>query len=260
MPDRAFALVNADDKNGFVMLQNTGAKKVSYALKTAADFKAGILEQTTTGMLLRIEGAELWVRLIGDFNAYNLLAVFSTARLLGMEKQSVLRLMSELETVSGRFDSFVSQTNILTVVDYAHTPDALKSVLQTLGRLKNGKGRIITVLGCGGNRDQAKRPKMGNIAACLSDQVIFTSDNPRFENPALILNQMESGVLNEHQTKTVSITDRNQALKMACQLAESGDILLIAGKGHERYQEIEGMRHPFDDKKKCQQWLQAFKK
>jgi UDP-N-acetylmuramoyl-L-alanyl-D-glutamate--2,6-diaminopimelate ligase len=210
--------------------------------------------------LMALEGQEVWVRLIGDFNAYNLLSIYATANLLGMESQEVLRLMSELNSVDGRFDYTISKENILTIVDYAHTPDALKNVLQTIEGLRTGSGKIITVMGCGGDRDQDKRSKMGHIASFLSDHVIFTSDNPRFEDPQVILDQIEAGVLPENSKKTLAITDRKQAIKAACKLAKSGDILLVAGKGHESYQEIEGVRIPFDDKTITRLVLEALEK
>jgi UDP-N-acetylmuramoyl-L-alanyl-D-glutamate--2,6-diaminopimelate ligase len=260
LPKAAFALVNADDKNGAVFLQNTKAKKGTYALKTMADFRAKIVERNVSGMLLALEGKEVWVRLIGDFNAYNLLSIYATANMLGMDSQEVLCLMSELNSVDGRFDYTISKENILTIVDYAHTPDALKNVLQTIEGLRTGSGKIITVMGCGGDRDQDKRSKMGHIASFLSDHVIFTSDNPRFEDPQVILDQIEAGVLPENSKKTLAITDRKQAIKAACKLAKSGDILLVAGKGHESYQEIEGVRIPFDDKTITRLVLEALEK
>ena len=225
-----------------------------------ADFRAKIVERNVSGMLLALEGKEVWVRLIGDFNAYNLLSIYATANMLGMESQEVLRLMSELNSVDGRFDYTISKENILTIVDYAHTPDALKNVLQTIEGLRTGTGKIITVMGCGGDRDQDKRAKMGHIASFLSDHVIFTSDNPRFEDPQVILDQIEAGVLPENSKKTLAISDRKQAIKAACKLAKSGDILLVAGKGHESYQEIEGVRIPFDDKKITRLVLEALEK
>jgi UDP-N-acetylmuramoyl-L-alanyl-D-glutamate--2,6-diaminopimelate ligase len=260
LPKTAFALVNTDDKNGAVFLQNTKAKKVTYALKTIADFRAKIVERNVSGMLMAVEGQEVWVRLIGDFNAYNLLSIYAIANLLGIESQEVLRLMSELNSVDGRFDYTISKENILTIVDYAHTPDALKNVLQTIEGLRTGSGKIITVMGCGGDRDQEKRSKMGHIASFLSDQVIFTSDNPRFEDPQVILDQIEAGVLPENSKKILTISDRKQAIKTACKLAKSGDILLVAGKGHESYQEIEGVRIPFDDKTITRLVLEALEK
>ncbi len=247
LPKTAFALTNADDKNGLVMLQNTQAKKYTYALKQIADFKAQILENRFSGLLLRINHQELWVKLIGVFNAYNLLAIYATADLLGLEPLETLQLMSTLESVSGRFQYQVSKNNITTIVDYAHTPDALKNVLETINQIRTGNEELITVVGCGGDRDKEKRPKMGNIAATLSTKVLFTSDNPRTEDPEQIIREIEAGVQPQHFKKTMSITNREQALKTACQLAQEGDIILVAGKGHETYQEINGERFDFDD-------------
>jgi len=247
LPSKAFALVNVDDKNGEVMLQNTKAKKYTYALKSYADYKAQILENQFTGLLLKINNHELWAKLIGNFNAYNLLAIFGTAELLGLEQLEVLQLMSNLESVDGRFQYLVTEKNITAIVDYAHTPDALKNVLETINSIRTGNETLITVVGCGGDRDAQKRPIMGKIAALLSTKVVFTSDNPRTENPNVIIEQIEAGVPPEHYKKTVSISDRKQAIKTACQLANANDIILIAGKGHESYQEINGERFDFDD-------------
>ena len=256
----AFALVNVDDKNGQVMLQNTKAKRYSYALKSYADYKAQILENQFTGLLLKINNHELWVKLIGNFNAYNLLAIFGTADLLGLEQLEVLQLMSNLESVDGRFQYLVTKKNITAIVDYAHTPDALKNVLETINSIRTGNEELITVVGCGGDRDEQKRPKMGNIAALLSTKVIFTSDNPRSEDPGVIIEQIEAGVPPEHYKKTVSISDRKQAIKTACQLANTNDIILVAGKGHESYQEINGERFDFDDFKTVNELLIALNK
>lgn len=243
----SFALVNVDDKNGSVMLQNTIAKKYTYALKTHADYKAQILENQFSGLLLKINNSELWVKLIGNFNAYNLLAIYATADLLGLETIEVLQLMSNLESVDGRFQYWVSPGNVTAIVDYAHTPDALKNVLETINSIRTGNEELITVVGCGGDRDAEKRPKMGQIAAQLSTKVVFTSDNPRSENPTLIIEQIEAGVSPELYKKTLSVVDREQAIKTACQFAQDGDIILVAGKGHETYQEINGERKDFDD-------------
>ncbi|MEZ4778501.1 MAG: UDP-N-acetylmuramoyl-L-alanyl-D-glutamate--2,6-diaminopimelate ligase [Flavobacteriaceae bacterium] len=256
----AFALTNADDKNGPVMLQNTQAKKYTYALKSMADYKAQILENQFTGLLLKINNQELWVKLIGSFNAYNLLAIYGAADLLGLETIEILQLMSTLESVDGRFQYAVSSKNITAIVDYAHTPDALKNVLETINAIRTGNEELITVVGCGGNRDAEKRPKMGNIAANLSTKVIFTSDNPRNEDPETIIEAIEKGVSPEHYKKTVSITDRKQAIKTACQMAQEGDIILVAGKGHETYQEIKGERYDFDDFKMVNQMLTELQK
>ena len=260
LPKNAFALTNSDDKNGKYMLQNTKAKKYTYALKSIADYKSQVLENQFNGLLLKINGQELWVKLIGIFNAYNLLAIYAVADLLGLENLEILQLMSELESVDGRFQYVVSKNNITAIVDYAHTPDALKNILDTINNIRSKNEDLITIIGCGGDRDIAKRPKMGNIAASLSSKVIFTSDNPRSENPATIIESMEEGVSGEHFNKTLSISDRKQAIKTACQLAKNGDIILIAGKGHETYQEIKGKRIDFDDYKIINELLIALKK
>lgn len=249
LPKTAFVLSNIDDKNGQVMLQNTAAKKLTYALKSYADYKAQILENQLSGLLLKINGNEVWVKLIGTFNAYNLLAIYGTAVQLGMESLEVLRLLSDLESVSGRFQFIVSNSNITAIVDYAHTPDALENVLKTINDIRTKNEQLITVVGCGGNRDKAKRPIMAGIATELSDKAILTSDNPRNEEPDTIIQEMEQGVAPQNYKKSLSITDRKQAIKTACQLAQPNDIILIAGKGHETYQEIQGVRHDFDDMK-----------
>ena len=249
LPKTAFVLSNIDDKNGLVMLQNTAAKKRTYALKSYADYKALILENQLSGLLLKINGNEVWVKLIGTFNAYNLLAIYGTAIELGLESLEVLRLLSDLESVSGRFQFIVSNANITAIVDYAHTPDALENVLKTINDIRTKNEQLITVVGCGGNRDKAKRPIMAGIATELSDKVILTSDNPRNEDPEVILAEMEQGVAPQNYKKSLSISDRKQAIKTACQLAQPNDIILIAGKGHETYQEIQGVRHDFDDMK-----------
>lgn len=247
LPKTAFALTNIDDKNGLVMLQNTMAKKLTYALKTYADYRAQILENQLSGLLLKINEQEVWVRLIGTFNAYNLLAIYAAAVNLGLEQQEVLRLMSQLESVSGRFQFIVSDSKVTAIVDYAHTPDALENVLKTIESIRTRNEQLITVVGCGGDRDKAKRPVMANIASTFSDKAIFTSDNPRSEVPEEIIADMEKGVEPQNYKKTVSVVDRKQAIKIACQLAGPDDIILIAGKGHETYQEIKGVRHDFDD-------------
>ncbi|RTY68806.1 UDP-N-acetylmuramoyl-L-alanyl-D-glutamate--2,6-diaminopimelate ligase [Flavobacterium sp. LB2P53] len=247
LPKTAFALSNIDDKNGQVMLQNTKAKKCTYALKSYADYKAQILENQLSGLLLKINGNEVWVKLIGTFNAYNLVAIYGAAVELGMESLEVLRLLSDLESVSGRFQFIVSASNITAIVDYAHTPDALENVLKTINDIRTKNEQLITVVGCGGNRDKSKRPIMAGIAAEWSDTAIFTSDNPRNENPEVIITEMEHGVAAQNYKKVLSITDRKQAIKTACQLAQPNDIILIAGKGHETYQEINGIRLDFDD-------------
>ena len=243
----AFALTNVDDKNGSIMLQNTAAKKVSYALKSHADYKAHILENRLSGLLLKVNNQEVWVKLIGSFNAYNVLAIYATAELLGLEQMEALQLVSQLESVSGRFQYFITQGGVTAIVDYAHTPDALKNVLETINDIRTKNEELITVVGAGGDRDTSKRPKMGHIASALSTKVVFTSDNPRSENPEAIISDIEQGVEPQNYKKTLSITDRKQAIKTACQLATSGDIILIAGKGHETYQEIKGERLDFND-------------
>ncbi|MFV0564956.1 MAG: UDP-N-acetylmuramoyl-L-alanyl-D-glutamate--2,6-diaminopimelate ligase [Flavobacteriaceae bacterium] len=260
LPEKAFALVNIDDKNGLVMLQNTKAKKVTYALKNYADYSAQILENQFSGLLLKINGLEVWTRLIGNFNAYNILAIYATAELLGLERQEVLRYVSELESVSGRFQYVISNEKITAIVDYAHTPDALKNVLETINSIRTKNETLITVVGCGGDRDKAKRPKMGHIASALSTKVVFTSDNPRSEEPEAILNDMEKGVEPQNYKKTLTIVDRAQAIKTACQMAQPNDIILIAGKGHEAYQEIKGQRFDFDDFKKVTNYLKQLDK
>ncbi len=247
LPKSAFALTNIDDKNGNYMLQNSQAKKYSYALKTVADFKAKILEKQISGTLISIDGIEVWTKLIGVFNIYNLTAIIATAELLGLEKFEILRIVSELESVSGRFQYTISDDGVTAIVDYAHTPDALKNVLETINDIRTGNEQVITVVGCGGDRDKTKRPKMAHIASYLSNQAIFTSDNPRTEEPQSILDEMELGVSPENYKKTLTVLDRRQAIKTACKLAVNGDIILIAGKGHESYQEINGVRSHFND-------------
>lgn len=244
---KAFALVNKDDKNGEFMLQNTKAKKYTYALKSYAEYRGNILENSMGGLLLKMNDHEVWTKLIGSFNAYNLLAIFGTAELLGLETLETLRLLSDLESVSGRFQYLISKGKITAIVDYAHTPDALKNVLETINGIRTKNETLVTIMGCGGDRDATKRPVMGNIAARLSDKVIFTSDNPRTEKPEQIIEDIEKGVEPLDYKKTLSITDRAQAIKTACQLAEEGDIILVAGKGHETYQEIHGERKDFND-------------
>lgn len=256
----AFAITNIDDKNGLVMLQNTKARKLTYALKSYADYKAQILENQLSGLLLKINDNEVWVKLIGSFNAYNLLAIYGVAVELGIEKVEALRLLSELESVSGRFQFIVSDSKITAIVDYAHTPDALENVLKTIEDIRTKNEQLITVVGCGGDRDKTKRPIMANIASSMSDKAIFTSDNPRTENPETIIEEMEKGVEPQNFKKTVSILDRKQAIKTACQLANPNDIILIAGKGHETYQEINGVRHDFDDLKIVTELLQQLNK
>ncbi len=260
LPKTAFALTNLDDKNGAIMLQNTKAKKRTYALKTLADYKIKIIEKSFSGTLLSINGVEVWTKLIGNFNAYNLAAIIGTAYELGMDKLEALTIVSQLESVSGRFEHFITDTGVIAIVDYAHTPDALKNVLETINDIRTDNEKLITVVGCGGNRDKTKRPKMAHIASQLSTQSIFTSDNPRTENPETILEEMEVGVSEENLIKTITILDRRQAIKTACKFSEAGDILLIAGKGHENYQEINGEQFYFDDLVEVKKYFNLLKK
>jgi UDP-N-acetylmuramoyl-L-alanyl-D-glutamate--2,6-diaminopimelate ligase len=260
LPKTAFALINSDDKNGLVMLQNTNAKKYTYALKTYADYKAQILENQFGGLLLKLNEHNVWTKLIGSFNAYNLLAIYAAGELLGLETVENLRLISELESVSGRFEYFISEERVTAIVDYAHTPDALKNVLETINSIRTKNEELITVVGCGGDRDTAKRPKMGHIASALSTKVIFTSDNPRTEEPQSIVDAIEAGVELQNLKKVVSILDRKQAIKTACQMAQPNDIILIAGKGHENYQEVMGKRRDFDDYKLVKAFLEQLQK
>lgn len=243
----AFALTNSDDKNGMVMLQNTQAHKASYAMKSPADFKVKIIENQFSGLVLTIDGQEVWTKLLGSFNAYNLLAVYAVAVLLEQDKIETLTVISKLDAVVGRFQQVRSKGGITAIVDYAHTPDALENVLQTVASIRTKNETVFTIVGCGGDRDSTKRPKMAAVACELSDKVIITSDNPRSENPEDIIAQMMEGVEGQHYKKTLSITDREQAIKTACAMAEPNDIILIAGKGHETYQEIKGVKYPFDD-------------
>jgi UDP-N-acetylmuramoyl-L-alanyl-D-glutamate--2,6-diaminopimelate ligase len=256
----SFALVNSDDKNGMVMLQNTAAKKMTFALKTRADFKGKVIENELTGLIMTINQTEVYSRLVGDFNAYNLLVVFGVSQLLGMDELEVLRIISNLESVEGRFQYVRSNTGITAIVDYAHTPDALENVLKTINGIRKGTQKVLTIVGCGGDRDKTKRPKMAQIAADLSTQVILTSDNPRTENPQTIIEEMEAGLDAEQQTKTITIQERKQAIKTAISLANAGDILLIAGKGHEKYQDIMGIKHDFDDLKITEELFNQLKK
>lgn len=247
LPADAFALVNVDDKNGQVMIQNTKAKTYSYAIKSYADYKAQVLENQFSGLLLKIGDNSVWTKLIGSFNAYNLIAIYASAELLGLEQMEALKLLSELQSVSGRFQYFISPKGITAIVDYAHTPDALKNVLGTINDIRTKNEELITVVGCGGDRDKTKRPKMAHLASALSTKAIFTSDNPRTEDPDVIIEEMEKGVEPQNFNKTLSITNRKQAIKTACQMANTNDIILIAGKGHETYQEVNGERSHFDD-------------
>ena len=249
LPSAAFAISNADDKRGKVMLQNTNAKKYFYALKTMADFKGKIFENNLSGLVMSVDDKEVHFRLIGEFNAYNLLAVYAAAICLGEEKQEILRCLSVLTGAEGRFDYIQSvKEKIMGIVDYAHTPDALINVLTTIQQLRKSGEHIITVVGCGGDRDKTKRPIMGEVACKYSDRVVFTSDNPRSEDPEQILKDMEAELNTAAKRKYISMVDRKEAIKTAVSLAKPADILLIAGKGHEKYQDIKGIKYPFDDK------------
>ncbi len=243
----AFALTNVDDANGNVMLQNTKAIKKTYSLRSMADFKCKIVENHFSGLLLNIDNNEVWTKLIGSFNAYNLLAVYATAVLLKEDKTNILTTLSSLDSVEGRFQYIRTENGIIGIVDYAHTPDALINVLKTISDIRTGNEQVITVVGCGGDRDSAKRPLMAKIACDMSNKVIITSDNPRSEDPETIIKQMQVGIDAVNNKKTISITDRNEAIKTACSYAKQGDIILVAGKGHEKYQEIKGVKHSFDD-------------
>ncbi|MDA3905107.1 MAG: UDP-N-acetylmuramoyl-L-alanyl-D-glutamate--2,6-diaminopimelate ligase [Bacteroidales bacterium] len=244
----AFALTNIDDKNGTVMLQNCIAQKHTYSIKNLADFKGRIIENQISGLHLQINEHDLYCRLVGQFNAYNLLAIYGTALLLGENEEEILPALSNLQSAAGRFDYQVSTDGIIAIIDYAHTPDALENVLDTINHIQSNDSKIITVVGTGGNRDKSKRPEMAIIAARLSNRLILTSDNPRFENPDTIINDMHSGLNEEQQKRCLQIINREEAIKTAFFLAQKGDIILIAGKGHENYQEINGIRYPFDDK------------
>lgn len=247
LPSSAFALVNKDDPHGLVMLQNTKALKKTFALKNSADYKCKIIENTFSGLNLTIDGREIWIKLIGEFNAYNALGIYAVAVLLGENKEEILKALSSLDAVEGRFQYTKAPNGTIGIVDYAHTPDALNNVLSTLQDVRASKEKIITVVGCGGDRDKAKRPLMASIACEKSDKIILTSDNPRSEDPAEIIHQMEKGLSLLCKKKSLSIADRREAIKTACQLAGRGDIILLAGKGHEKYQEIKGVKYPFDD-------------
>jgi UDP-N-acetylmuramoyl-L-alanyl-D-glutamate--2,6-diaminopimelate ligase len=248
LPKGAFALTNADDKNGLVMLQNTTASKKTYALKQMADFKARIIENRFSGLNLEIDQVDVFFKLVGAFNAYNLLAAYGTALLLGEDQLNVLTILSNLSGAEGRFDYVTNTQHIIGIVDYAHTPDAVQNVLSTIANIRKGTEQVITVIGCGGDRDKTKRPVMAQVACDWSDKVILTSDNPRTEDPLVILQEMEAGVSPTNRRKTLTIADRREAIKTACHLARPGDIIVVAGKGHEKYQEINGVRHHFDDK------------
>lgn len=248
LPSGAFALVNKDDKNGKVMVQNTKARIKTFSVRSQADFRLKVLENNFTGLLLQAGKHELALKLIGSFNASNIAAVYGSALMLGQDPDLVLPALSNLDPVDGRFDCFISPSGITGIVDYAHTPDALRNVLSTIKDIRTGNEKVITIIGCGGNRDTAKRPVMAAIACEGSDKVILTSDNPRGEDPLEILRQMQGGVPPQHFKKSLTIADRKEAIRTACSLANRGDIILLAGKGHEKYQEINGVKHPFDDK------------
>jgi len=261
LPSTAFAITNVDDKRGNVMLQNSAAKKYSYSLKTVADFKGKILENSLTGLIMTVNDQEVIFRLIGEFNAYNLLAVYGAAICLGENKEQVLQCLSNTTGAEGRFDYLISaRERVIGIVDYAHTPDALQNVLSTIKKLKHGNEQLITVVGCGGDRDRTKRPIMANVACEYSDKAIFTSDNPRSEDPQQILNEMEAGLSSAAKRKYVSIVDRKQAIKTAVNMAGPEDIVLIAGKGHEKYQEIKGVKHHFDDKEVLKEMFELLNK
>jgi UDP-N-acetylmuramoyl-L-alanyl-D-glutamate--2,6-diaminopimelate ligase len=261
LPSSAFAISNADDRRGTVMLQNTAAKKYFYSLKTMADFKGKILDNSLAGLHMLVNDSEVYFRLIGEFNAYNLLAVFGAAICLGEEKNTVLQVLSSLDGAEGRFDYLVSKNDkIIGIVDYAHTPDALLNVLATIKKLRQGNQHIITVVGCGGDRDKTKRPIMAAAACEHSDRVIFTADNPRSEDPLEILQEMEAGVNVVARKKYITIADRREAIKTAVSLAVKEDIILLAGKGHEKYQDIKGVKHDFDDKKILDEMFQLLEK
>lgn len=248
LPQEAFALTNMDDKNGMVMLQNTKAKKYTYSVRSLADFKARIIEKHFDGTSIEINGKEVQVQFVGVFNVYNLLAVYGASVLLGQDSDRILLELSTLKPVAGRFETIRSSQGFTAIVDYAHTPDALTNVLDAIHEVLDGQGRVITVVGCGGNRDRTKRPIMAREAVRLSDQVILTSDNPRYEEPQAIINDMADGLNSAQMKKTLCIVDREQAIKTACTLAKEGDVILIAGKGHEDYQDVKGVKHHFDDR------------
>ncbi len=260
LSSNAFSLVNADDKRGMVMLQNTKASKHKYAIKSLADYKARILSNTLEGLELDINGQNVWFKLIGDFNAYNLLAVLGTAILLGEDESEILQELSNLNPAPGRFEQVITETGITALVDYAHTPDALENVLLTIKAFRTGNEKVITVVGCGGNRDAVKRPIMAKIACDLSDKVVLTSDNPRFEEPMAIIKDMQEGVTPSNYRKTLVIEDRKEAIKTAAALAEPKDIILVAGKGHETYQEVKGERSDFDDRQVLSEMLNLIHK
>ena len=255
LPASSFALSNADDRNGKVIVQNTKASKKFYSIRSVGEFKCRIIENSFEGLQLNIDGNDIWCRLVGTFNAYNLLAIYSAAVLLGEEPLNALTVLSKLDPAEGRFDTFRSPSGIIAIVDYAHTPDAILNVLDTLADIRTGKEKIITVIGAGGDRDKTKRPEMACIAAERSDHLILTSDNPRSEDPEEIINQMKNGLKSSDTHKVLAITNRLEAIRTACTLAQPGDIVLVAGKGHEKYQDIKGVKYPFDDKKVISDFL-----
>jgi UDP-N-acetylmuramoyl-L-alanyl-D-glutamate--2,6-diaminopimelate ligase len=254
----AFALVNADDKRGMVMLQNTKAAKHTFGLKKMVDFKAKIITNSIEGLELEVAGKSVWFKLIGDFNAYNLLGVYGAAVLLGEDSDTVLTHLSSLQGAPGRFELVMPGSKIIAIVDYAHTPDAVKNVLETIAHFRTGNEQVITVIGCGGNRDKTKRPLMASIACRFSDKVVLTSDNPRDEDPMEIIREMQTGVMPAEARKTLVMPDREEAIKTACMMAKEKDIVLVAGKGHENYQEIKGVKHPFDDKEVVERMIKLF--
>ncbi len=257
LPETAFALTNADDRNGKVMLQNTKAKKYTYGLKSMADFKAKVIENHFDGLVMVVDGEEFGAMLPGEFNAYNLLAAYATARLLGQDKTEVLVSLSKARGAEGRFDIVRSKNNITGIIDYAHTPDALKNVLETINKLRTHNEQLITVVGAGGDRDKEKRPKMAWVVSRLSDRVILTSDNPRSEEPEQIIEDMRQGIDPARSGRTMIIVNREEAIKTAVNLARPGDLILVAGKGHEKYQEIKGVKHHFDDREILTEYLQT---
>jgi UDP-N-acetylmuramoyl-L-alanyl-D-glutamate--2,6-diaminopimelate ligase len=255
----AFALVNADDKRGMVMVQNTKAKKHSFGLKKMVDYKGKIITNSIEGLELEVAGKNVWFKMIGDFNAYNILGVYAAAVLLGEDSDDVLTHLSSLRGAPGRFELISPGGKVTAIVDYAHTPDALKNVLETIAQFRTGNEQVITVVGCGGNRDKTKRPLMASIACRLSDKVVLTSDNPRDEEPVAIIKDMQAGILPTEVRKTLVLPDREEAIKTACMMAKEKDIVLVAGKGHETYQEIKGVKHPFDDREVVERMLKLFR-
>jgi len=259
LPTTAFALTNKDDKNGLVLLQNTKASKYSYSLKTTSDFKGKIIESDLTGLLMDIDGTQAWYGLSGDFNAYNLLAVYGTAFILGEPKEKIIKALTNIRGAKGRFEIVRSEEGVIGIIDYAHTPDAIKNVLETINKVRTRNEVLITVIGCGGDRDKEKRPLMGDIASSLSDKAIFTSDNPRSENPETIISEMKVGVKVQNVKKILKITNREEAIEVAVSQAKKGDIILLAGKGHEDYQEVNGVKTHFDDFEKLKQAFENIK-